>query len=680
MSDQYRRRRRDGGAIEEPREGNDDRPESIEEARPRAARKRRSWRWWVPRLVIGGTFLAMLVWLAPAIVAHTSLRQTIVSSALADFRGKVTVGAASLGWLSPVSASDIAAFDAEGSPLARLKAVRSEKTLWGLLSNRNRPGTFHLEEPAVHIALRPDGSNWEDALAVYLTQPAQGEPVGDLRLEIIGGMLEVHDQATAQRWSVADLNATLQLPAEGSAPLTARAAGSLSAAGKPSGGFQADVSCSQGTADQGWAASGQAAWQTESLALSPLGSLLSRFLGDVELQGLVTSRGTCQWSGSGAEARIQLERLAGSNVALRAPAWLGTDTLRSTQVEASGAIASAGAGWRMDNLQLVTDFARLQGQGTLPLTQLTSGRAWSEILGDVQREEAQLSGEIDLARTAAMLRSTLRLRAGTEITSGTASILVASRTAGQAGFQARVQAANLAAVEDGREFRWDQPIAANAQFHYTPQGPVIEELVCRSDFLNIAGRGTLAEGSATLAGDLTRLAAEVGRFVDWGDLRLAGRLDGELTWQTPAAAPTAATGRLTLKDFEVSLPGSRPWRERELSGDLAASARVRDGRLATVHSASVTVRSDRDQLRAELQRPVEMSAADPNWPLRVTAAGELATWLPRLQPLGTLDGWNLSGTLDLEPVRRSRSAPRRSCCSCRAARRRSAARWATAPT
>src|SRR4051794_38584735 len=66
-------------------------------APPKSRRKR-----WLVRLLPLVTLLALTVWFAPTIVAKTELRNWFARKALADVRGSVEVGGASLGWLSPV--------------------------------------------------------------------------------------------------------------------------------------------------------------------------------------------------------------------------------------------------------------------------------------------------------------------------------------------------------------------------------------------------------------------------------------------------------------------------------------------------------------------------------------------------------------------------------------------------
>jgi len=73
------------------------------------ARKPRRWR---KRLIGLLILLGVGVWVAPVAVARTGLRNRIARDALADLRGTVEVGGASLGWFSSLELRDVVVKDA----------------------------------------------------------------------------------------------------------------------------------------------------------------------------------------------------------------------------------------------------------------------------------------------------------------------------------------------------------------------------------------------------------------------------------------------------------------------------------------------------------------------------------------------------------------------------------------
>src|SRR6187200_1468320 len=95
---------------------------------PPRLRPRVRWRW-ARRLGVLLPLLLALVWFAPLIVAKTGLTNRLAAKALSDFDGTVTVGGASLGWLSPVELRDVTLADAAGQSLLAAPRVVSSKSL-----------------------------------------------------------------------------------------------------------------------------------------------------------------------------------------------------------------------------------------------------------------------------------------------------------------------------------------------------------------------------------------------------------------------------------------------------------------------------------------------------------------------------------------------------------------------
>ncbi|MFO0865299.1 MAG: hypothetical protein U0744_11735 [Gemmataceae bacterium] len=121
---------------------------------------RSSWR----GKFIGTILVLLLVILAlPFVIAHTPLRGWILAKATDGLPIRVTVGGMSLNWIRPIELNDIAVTDADGAKLAAAKTVRTERTLLGLIWNRQAPGTIHLEGAEAEVVFAKDGSNLETA-------------------------------------------------------------------------------------------------------------------------------------------------------------------------------------------------------------------------------------------------------------------------------------------------------------------------------------------------------------------------------------------------------------------------------------------------------------------------------------------------------------------------------------
>lgn len=592
--------------------------------------RRRSRRW----LVLWPVLLLLLAvaWFAPLLVANSGLQSKIVSAALKGFEGRVRVGHLSLGWLSPIVAQKIEIVDVHDQPLLQVAAVRTQKSLFSLLWQPGAVGVIAADQPRLNLILRQDGSNLEDAFAALLNRPAQTAGGTSVRIEVRNGAAEILQLETGQRWAVAQLNADVDLPADGTQASQARLAGQISTGAASPGTLTADVSWQVQPSPEGALSSGRGSWKSDSLPLAPLSSLARRGGWNVQVQGVLSSEGSCQWNGGGRECVLQLERLAAQNFVLSAPAWLGRDVLQTERLEAAGHLEGGGAHWQAQELSVTTDFAKLEAHGRLTLRELPADRSGEVLLTQLAQEPIQVSGQIDLARLARLLPNTLRIRPSTQIKSGQVKFSLASQAPPTPGWTASLETSNLAAENEGRELVWEQPLVCVASLRATPEGPVVDRLTCSSSFLNLSGTGTLTQGSATLQGDLRRLATELGQFVDLGDCRLSGRLDGQLDWRREGTAGVTASGQISLQDFELTVADHEPWREASLAVTVAATAAIPGQQIEQLSTLQVQLQAGTDLLRVELLKPVDKPGAGSAWPLRGELRGQLATWRPRLQP------------------------------------------------
>ena len=71
--------------------------------------------------------LLALGWFAPAIIVKSSWRDKVVAEAMQGFPGKIAIGSASAGWLSPIELTETSAFDAQGQEVLTIGSIRTEK-------------------------------------------------------------------------------------------------------------------------------------------------------------------------------------------------------------------------------------------------------------------------------------------------------------------------------------------------------------------------------------------------------------------------------------------------------------------------------------------------------------------------------------------------------------------------
>ena len=177
--------------------------------------------------------LAGLVWMAPAVVVHTSLRDRPLTGALAGIDGRVTSRSARWTWLSGIDYRDIVLSDREGRPAVIVPSLVIEKGLIGLVVDPRNLGTVRLSGVEAVIAVRPGGSSLEDILAPWLATAGAGGGVAG-EIEVVGGTVEFVDTGRQDAWRVSDLIAAVTL-AERGAITGWTAAGRVRHAGRRTG-------------------------------------------------------------------------------------------------------------------------------------------------------------------------------------------------------------------------------------------------------------------------------------------------------------------------------------------------------------------------------------------------------------------------------------------------------------
>ena len=215
-------------------------------------------------------------------------------------------------------------------------------------------------------------------------------------------------------------------------------------------------------------------------------------------------------------------------------------------------------------------------------------------------------------------------------------------------WQGSLKTDRIQATAAGRPIQFDEPLAIDFAVRLTEQGPVIDQLVGKASFLDLSGQGSLAGGSVTANADLDRLVAELGQLIDWRDIQLAGRLGANVEWNQGENNDWTAKADARVQNFVAAATGMAPWRENDLTigGDVTGVLGAKG--LEQLSRGTFSIVSASDRLDANLTEPVKELSAAAVWPVGFTVKGDLATWMPRLQPFVSLAGWEFAGQLDVK--------------------------------
>jgi translocation and assembly module TamB len=659
-------------------------------------RKRRGRRWLLPV----GLLLLVLIWFAPAIIAHSFLLNWIIDRAAADLQGTVRVESASLGWLSPATVANLEIVDRQNQRLLQVAELSTDKSLLGFLLNATDLGKIQLDRPKLSVVSRLDGSNVEDVLAKYLV-PTEGPPwKGSLTLKIVDGEISILDQTSRQSARLANLGLSLDMTGGTGGPMRLEVQSAIADPQTPGGiavAWSAGDSASQNQLS-GMDAVSELKIELVELPLEPLESLLNRFGANVRISGRLSSRINLHPSVGSAKPWIEGE-LSVDELSL-AGAALGDERLMIHH--ANAACRASQSPGRIDIAQslLECDLGSAAFSGSLALEKNSNN--W--MLDSVLRRSFQLEANLNLARLANMLPNTMRIRKDTQITSGQLSLAISGEgadpaTSAQPGssnayspdmnsapaaksdrmtrWKGRVEAGGLRAVAQGRQLAWDRPILIELDAHDGPQGPEIDNLQCESDFLKIQAAGTLESLFAKTTFNLRQLADQLSRFVDLGAVQLAGEGSGRFTWKHTPRQEFELSSSLQVRDFQLTAAGMKPWKEQDLTLEIDADGQIAlpttsdavysifapssstnaDRKVATsLKQAELNLRSGTDAARVQLLQPV--SDLNQNaWPLSIALAGQLETWAARLGIWMPLPDWQLSGSYRLDVAQANLTLP-----------------------
>ena len=642
--------------------------------------------------------LAAGVWLAPAALVHTPLRDRPLALAFAGIDGSITSKTASWRWIGGVEYRDVVLRDRSGRAAVFVPRLALDRGLLRLAVDPQSLGTVRLVDPEVLVEVRGDGSSLEDIVAPWLA--ATVRPVA-IELEVVNGTIELVDTIHRVAWRLSDVIAAGSLQADGSlAGWTAAGrlrhsdgaavVGTPTAAPPPGEPVRLDRATIPAAAaavlvrDGGWSISSPPAasdgGRTITLATNrlPLGAstvVASRFglpylldgIADLRLDVSLDSSSGRHLAGEATlerfavcDARTLAEQLAIERCTV--PFDLSLDAERIV----------------VRRLGAASDVVKAQASGSVRMPSLHDPD-WAE---RIVADDFTASVDVDLASASTALPGGLSLRHDVRVTGGTLRLAASARgDGGDRVLELRAKARNLTAERTEpdaeakgepttRQLSWSEPFTAWIRGRRGPGGGErlrIEEAKLVSQAVEATASGTPTAFAVQWQADLEAVVGELAEVLDLGDATAAGTCRGRLD---VAAAAGGGPGSLTLAagltDVEVVVPGRPTWRDAQLSLEAEAEGSVVSGGAAIERGRVVIVSGD-DRLEASLEGGAVVDlAAVAGFPADATVAsirpaanstatravgslvGDLARWQPRLAviiPAFATPGLELAGAV-----------------------------------
>ena len=636
---------------------------SSKRARRRAAefedepvRPRRRRRWLFSATVLVG--LPAVLWFAPSIIGVGPILNRLVARATRDFQGSVSIGGASLGWLSPIVISNVDVRGAEGKQIVTIPLVVSSKTLLAILMNPRDLGVFKVDRPEVDLVLRFDGSNVEEALSHWLEPSTEQATRLGLSLVVSEGVAKIDDTVSGRQWQIDELGCELVVPADETLPLAVSASGRVTPA-EPAGRFTLHLKHAPGGADarspDGSAGAttsggqGEVSVTSQALPLELLEPLLRRVAAESELSGTLEMNVNAQWNNDATAPRGELHgEVALTHLMLVGP-WTGEDRLRLERLQIPCTLVRDGQRLEVRRCDVVSEIGHVTCAGTIDDLRDVEASWFKSLWSVLPHSQGEIKGTLDLAKLSRILPATLRVHEGMQIEEGAVNLDLTSGIAnGRWECSGRLESTRLMAVEQGRQIAWDHPLLVTVAGHDTPQGPVIEQIKGESDFLKFEGSGTPDFFGLTANFELSRLVDELGQFLDFGELRLGGDGWSRLTWKRGADDSFEADAELQATNFMLVRPGKPAWSDPRLTVTASMKGQLEGRDIQRVESATMQMASATDEFTAALASPVLNTGSATVWPVETHLRGELQRWLARVEPwFLTPVGWDISGEADI---------------------------------
>ncbi len=580
------------------------RPQLIKKAPP-PARKFRPLRW----LAFGVLGLALLVALAPTLVSKTALGDWLLAQLVPSSWGTVEVGRRDLGWWSPISVGDVRLKDAQGELLAEVGSLTTKETLWQIITT-SAVSELTVDQAAVRVQWRKDGSNWEDWMAAVLQDekpptPSAARTAPDMAIKFANCQVILDSQTDGQTWIATELDGQVAVQKNAQhiqiqATTKLRDADQNLAAGQCEATLlltdqeglttfrdQWQLTGDDGTRFKVHTTTGGLAFMVklDEMAVSVGRSVLRRYMPSVEMSGLATGQvvGLSNWYGD--YVQVTTPKVVVNRLMMGDDIYLSGDQIRLQQMETSGAMTLSPERVRFQKMKLTADYVRSDIDGEL---------AYDEVFQALNTRRLPTttitsSGAINVAMLANQLPKTLQLQDDLQLEQGDLTWQVFNRPEGDGSQRlfVDVTAKNVAGRRPGGRVQWNQPIQINGSLRDYNRPVTFDQLDFRSDFLQASARPQ-TDGGTQMDFELNfdKLRTALDQFFQLPPVVLTGRAGGQATWKMltadgrPASLVEPAAGMevrstVGLTDAHVSIPNVFEIREPNMS--LEANTTMRWG-------------------------------------------------------------------------------------------------------
>lgn len=595
-------------------------------------------RHWGRKLGALALVLLLILGFAPQIVGRTPLLGKFIAMGTTDLNGSVSCGTASLSWFSSPAITLVGLVDASGNAVASAEEVSCDRDLISLISAPNKLGRVRIDRPVFALVVRPDGTtNIEQVIAKFLEPlpPGKVPTAYEGAVELVDGRAEVREEATGRTWSLDKLNGVVILPA-GQTPLSVDMKGTMLLADGPR-----PWACRLNWFDAAqpgkpMAPQGDMALDVAAIPLEFVRVVAQRFTPGFDYAGIFSGKLLGKFDLAGEHPTAEIAgRLNLTQFVLAGPKMQG-DQVRLAVIDLPLKVSVAQNRLYVEQCGATCDLAGIRLSGSLTdysrLFTVTSALEAAKLLA---QGDGNIQARVDLAKIAQAMPHVLRVRDDVQITGGEIALTAVAGLdkAGARRRQVDINTSGLTALSRGAPVAWPHPLEATLAIGDGPDGPTIEKLSCRSDFLVVEGVISPKSFDVNARYSLALLMQRAEQFLDLEGIQLAGEGIAQGSWTREGSNRFNVAGNATIDGFRLVAPGYAPWTERQLIVGVEAVGTAIGTMITNVEQATVGIKSDGDELTLRTGQPsVDFTSFQIVVPVTLEGRGRLNTWLTRIRP------------------------------------------------
>ncbi len=251
--------------------------------------------------------------------------------------------------------------------------------------------------------------------------------------------------------------------------------------------------------------------QTDALPLEMFRWAVARAVGDLEITGNLQANGKLVNRTDGSRLVQDFQGEVGVQNLFVQGAFLKGDQLRLQQIRIPCDLTASAEQIEVRQLKIDSELGQVSVRGVLPLQQPVQGGDGLHWL----RNNFQVDSTVNIAALAQQMPNYLSINPQTKLTGGQIVANLSSQRVGETtNWNAKLQTANIAAVNNGQPISLKTPIQLEVIAKDTVSGPLIEKITGSSQFMSIAGQGTVDQAQIVANCSLDELASELGQFLD----------------------------------------------------------------------------------------------------------------------------------------------------------------------